>query len=536
MYYAPLTFAGQLEHIALTASHRVWRCELAVCVQPEFAHNARMSTQEALPPNYGKLDAALRSIGYSFEVAVADIIDNSIDAKADTVLVRLITRNDSYLDLVVWDNGEGMDAATLKEAMRFGSDVSKDIARLGKFGLGLKLASLSQARDVTVVSSRNGKLSGRAWLESGIESGFVSTIYERQECKNFLSMIGKDIQLTKSGTLVWWSRLYRVGHNHAQPEAHAQKLMRRLQSHLSLSFHRFLSGRAQRTKITLDIYDQRSGRPGLPYDVDALDPFGYPQSGRAGYPATMKAGNGYQDRIKIKAHIWPPNSTSPEYKLPGGTNARQGFYFYRNNRLIQGGGWNGMREAEPHASLARLEIDLAPETDIDVSLDVKKVEIQLPPTVAHAIENARTASGIDLRKYLSMADEAYRKRQITTGELPLIPAQGLPADLIDFLRSELRIKATSRQRDLKIKWQDLDKREFFAIDRDSDALYINRLYRKALLRGVGASSADLPVIKCMLFLLLKDALLSERTGAKQRERIEQINRILVRAAQFERAQ
>src|SRR5690242_977727 len=104
-----------------------------------------MITPETLPPNYAKLDKALRSIGYSFEVAVADIVDNSIDAGARKVLIRFVVRSDDILDLVIVDDGDGMDAATLREAMRFGADVSEHISRLGKFGLGLKLASLSQA-------------------------------------------------------------------------------------------------------------------------------------------------------------------------------------------------------------------------------------------------------------------------------------------------------------------------------------------------------------------------------------------------------
>src|ERR1700683_303752 len=106
-----------------------------------------MSREEYLLPNYKRLDAALRSIGYSFETAVADIIDNSVDAMASKVLVRLITREDGYLDLVIWDDGSGMDRETLQEAMRFGANVSQEVDRLGKFGLGLKLASLSQARE-----------------------------------------------------------------------------------------------------------------------------------------------------------------------------------------------------------------------------------------------------------------------------------------------------------------------------------------------------------------------------------------------------
>src|SRR5258705_388504 len=151
-----------------------------------------MSTEEVLPPNYRKLDVALRSIGYSFDAAVADVIDNSIDAKAKNVLVRLITNREGHLDLAIWDDGCGMSEKTLKEAMRFGADVSQEIERLGKFGLGLKLASLSQAREVRVVTVKDDKLSGRAWLEHGIATGFACTIFETSECEQLVAKVVPD--------------------------------------------------------------------------------------------------------------------------------------------------------------------------------------------------------------------------------------------------------------------------------------------------------------------------------------------------------
>jgi hypothetical protein len=493
-----------------------------------------MSTEERLPPNYRKLDVALRSIGYSFEVAVADVIDNSIDAQAKNVLVRLINTPDGHLDLAIWDDGCGMGEMTLKEAMRFGADVSQEIERLGKFGLGLKLASLSQAREVRVVSAKGGELSGRAWLEPGIAAGFTCTIFDTNECKVLVTEAIPDRVFEPSATVVRWSRLYRVGQHHANPEEHAQKLMRRLENYLSLAFHRFLSGRPRKTNITLDIFDQESGRPGIPIDLDPLDPFEYEQSGQKDFPAAMFLDGGYRDRVAVKAHIWPPNSGAPQYKLPGGANSRQGFYFYRNHRLIQGGGWNGIRETEPHSSLARLEIDIASDFDVEVSLDVKKVEIQLPPDLVNSIQKAKTSSGVDFKKYLSIADETYRTRTMTKAELPLIPSLGLPSELTEFLHRELRIKATAKHRDLKITWKDLDMQSFFEINRDSGHLYLNRAYRKLLLHGLPGSSADIPVVKCLLFLALEDALYSERLGSKIRERIDQMNRILVQAVRYER--
>jgi hypothetical protein len=493
-----------------------------------------MSTRELLPPNYGKLDVALRSIGYSLEVAVADLIDNSIDAKAKNILVRLITRQDGQLDLAIQDDGIGMDEKTLREAMRFGADVTNEIDRLGKFGLGLKLASLSQAREFSVLTVKDGQVAGRAWQEQGIAEGFTSTVFDKSECRERLSKVVPDHPIRGSGTVVWWSSLYRIGQRHNVTDEQVSKLVRRLENYLSLALHRFLSGKARKISITVDVFDLASQRLGLPIRLEPLDPFDYDQSGNPEFPSTMVLDGEYKDRISIKAHIWPPNSTAPNYKLPGGSNARQGFYFYRNNRLIQGGGWNGMREAEPHFSLARLEIDMAPDFDLDVSLDVKKVEIQLPPPLSNSIRKATTASGVDFKKYLSLADEAYRKRQATEAELPLIPSDGLPSDLSRFLHDELRIKRTTKHRDLKIVWEDFEETDFFDIDRDRGLLFLNRAYRKQLLHGLPGSATDIPVVKCLLFLLLKEALSSERMGPKIRERLEQINRILVQAVKYER--
>lgn len=494
-----------------------------------------MSRFEQLPPNFDKLDHALRSVGYRFEVAVADIIDNSIDAGAQNVVIRIVARPDGSLDLVIWDDGRGMSADTLREAMRFGSDISEDVRRLGKFGLGLKLASMSQAKSFHVISFREGAISGRASLEDAVARGFSSKVYEEEECRQIAASLIPDLLPAPAGTLVWWSRLYRIGATNAQSSQKlAQKLLQKLQQYLALVFHRFLSGASRKVSIRLDIFDQQSAEPGIPVLLDPLDPFGYSQSGRTDFPARLLLGPQYDDRIKVTAHIWPPNMNTPDYRLPGGTNARQGFYFYRNDRLIQGGGWNGLREAEAHSALARLSVDIAEDFDLEVSLDVKKVEIQLPQDLADALQKSKTESGTDFRKYLSVADATYRKRALTQAELPLIPSQGLPADLIKILRDELRIEGTSKSNGLKFIWADMPKDTFFEIDRNEDSLYINKKYRKLMLHGTPGSSADAPVFKCLMFFALEDALLSERTGSRMRERLDRINRILVRAVRHER--
>jgi hypothetical protein len=431
-----------------------------------------LTNTEHLPANLDKLDQALRSIGYSFEAAVADIVDNSIDAGAGNVLVRIIVNAGGNIDLGIWDDGKGMSEQMLKEAMRFGTDVSQEVKRLGKFGLGLKLASLSQARELHVISARQGEISGRAWLEHGVGRGFLSTIHTASSCRELLAAMIADMPFAPSATLVWWSSLYRIRNIGSDPQQLAQKLMNRLKIYLALVFHRFLSGRAQKVNLRLDIYDRTSHQAGIPATLDPIDPFNYRQSGHASFPAELLVGEPYSDKLKIVAHIWPPNSDDASYKLPGGTNARQGLYFYRNDRLIQGGGWNGIREVEQHSSLARLEVDVAADFDVEVSVDVKKVEIQLPPDLMEAIRKSKTASGIDFRKYCSLAVDAYRKRKITDAELPLIPSRGLPADVVALLRRELSLEKTKKSHNLKIVWTKMEKDVFFDIDRSADTLHI----------------------------------------------------------------
>jgi histidine kinase/DNA gyrase B/HSP90-like ATPase len=494
---------------------------------------ALMAAEEKLPPNYAKLDTALRSIGYSFEVAVADLIDNSIDARARHVVIRFVLRKNAMLDLVIYDDGHGMDETTLREAMRFGADVNEQIHRLGKFGLGLKLASLSQAREVRVYSQKAGQVSGRGWLEDSITRGFTSSIFDGNECREQLQELRLEQQLRRPGTVVVWSRLYRIGHHYSAPEEQVQRLINRLKNYLSLAFHRFLSGSAWRIRITIDALDAGSGKVGIPVAIDALNPFGYSTSGNKDFPQQLLL-DGYDEEIRMIAHIWPPNSKQPEYKLPGGANARQGFYFYRNDRLIQGGGWNGLRETEPHSSLARIEVDVSPQFDLELSLDIKKIEVQLPGLLVKAIQNAKTRLGVDFKKYLKWAEQAYRTKSVPHTELPLTLGQGIPKMLQSRIVRELGLKKSARVRKLKFEWCDLDEDYLFDLDRERDAILLNRQYRRSLLHGLSGSSTDVPVTKCLLFLLLREVFYSERLSSRAREKLDQANRILLAAIKYER--
>jgi hypothetical protein len=359
-------------------------------------------------------------------------------------------------------------------------------------------------------------------------------VFNDAEAAELVDSTIPDRPLRKKGTMVHWSHLYRIGHHAGDLDEQAEKLANRLQNHLRLAFHRFLSGAAWKIRISIDVFDAKSRKAGVPYLVEALDPFGYKQTGRPGFPKTFKAKADGQPKLELVAHIWPPNSDLHEYKLPGGANARQGFYFYRNNRLIQAGGWNGLRETEPHSSLARVAIDLDPELDLQMSLDVKKSEIHLPPALAATVMEASAGKDMTFTKYLSIANDTYRTRSMTESELPLVPSAGIPAGMRDVMLRVLGLPKSTRHRKINFEWSNLDPDLVFWADRENDVLLLNARHRKRLLHGLPGSATDLPALKCLLFLVAQDVFRSERIGGRLKERLEIANLMLRQAIKHER--
>ena len=120
-------------------------------------------TNSELIPSARRLMESLRDIGYDLAAAVADLVDNSIDADASSVAVD-IGHDGNGAWLRIADDGGGTESR-LDEAMRYGSTRSYGATDLGRFGLGLKTASLSQCRRLTVAtrSTTRGPIRIRRW-------------------------------------------------------------------------------------------------------------------------------------------------------------------------------------------------------------------------------------------------------------------------------------------------------------------------------------------------------------------------------------
>ena len=163
------------------------------------------------PPFAPVLMESTRAIGYSLEAAIADIIDNSIAAKSGKVQLSFFPVGEAYVCIL--DNGSGMDDTQIDTAMQYGSKSptdERDASDLGRYGLGLKTASLSQCRVLTVISKQGDRVIGRRWdLDYVIETGAWSLLILDKEDMASVPHIS-DLREQESGTLVVWQNLDRL--------------------------------------------------------------------------------------------------------------------------------------------------------------------------------------------------------------------------------------------------------------------------------------------------------------------------------------
>lgn len=219
------------------------------------------------PPFAPVLMESTRAMGYSLEAAVADIIDNSIAASAGEVNV-FFSPYDAVPYVAILDDGTGMNADQIDDAMRYGSQSSlnvRDEQDLGRFGLGLKTASLSQCRCLTVISKQGRKVVARRWdLDEIYKRGSWALISLDREDLEEIPQYVNLLKPMKQGTLIIWESLDRMLGGTSKPEKLMNKQMDYVREHLALVFHRYLAGESGIKKLIIKIN-------GLP--VEPKDPF-----------------------------------------------------------------------------------------------------------------------------------------------------------------------------------------------------------------------------------------------------------------------
>jgi hypothetical protein len=482
-----------------------------------------------LPPDagYGK---ALTNQGYGFEVSIADLIDNSIDAGADEVVVHFLRDADRIATLLIIDNGRGMDDADLDAAMTVGRRRKYGEGALGMYGTGLKAASLSHASSLTVVSrTKRSRAAGRCLTAEGIEDGFRCDTVDPSYAQDLIDRYDGIIEW--HGTVVRWDRVRAFATvARGQSDQYLSKAISRLETHLGLYLHRFLQ---RGLKLDIAVWDVSSGEEGVGEEVDhiaveALDPFGYKVPGKAGYPREFTAPVEGVGDVQLAAHVWPAKSKQAGFRQIGALSDRQGFYFYRNDRLVQAGGWNGLRNPEGHLVLARIAVDLPAHENGVISLDVKKESVTVTPAFTLGVEKAVDSAGNTFHSFLTDAETAYRdgsKRTEIVRKPVTPPGKGLDPKIKRVIKEELPEKPGEEP--IAFTWDSLPNGRFFDLDRENNTIRLNQAFREDFNNGRRGGSNDAPVTKTLLYLLLEDCFGLGRWERARQDRLDYWNTILL---------
>jgi len=336
---------------------------------------------EIAAPKASALVESLRGVGYSTATALSDLIDNSISAGAQNIwLTFRFDGPNSWISLL--DDGEGMNESLLGRAMVLGATSPNDKRAkndLGRFGLGLKTASFSQCRNLTVASSKNNVTSIRRWdLDYICQSGTDEWRLLKAPRSGSAPLLEPLSKLT-SGTFVLWEVLDRITGrgelDNKKAEDAFHEVIELVEEHLALVFHRYLEG--SRPKLHLSM----NGQPVKPWDP-------FMSSHPATEPTPSESIQTLHGLVVLQGFVLPHNDRLSEKvnRLGGGSKgwaAQQGFYVYRSNRLLVSGGWLGMGTPRPWTMeepfrLARLMVEFTNEADEAWKIDIKK-SVARPP-------------------------------------------------------------------------------------------------------------------------------------------------------------
>ena len=354
---------------------------------------------EKLIPGVELLES-MRSVGYSFNAAAADIIDNSITAEARFVDVFADTVKGGHVAFL--DDGNGMTPSQARDALKLAGTrhVDRDGTDLGRFGLGLKTASLSQGRRLSVITKRDGVTTGLQWdLDHVLESReWAIRLLEETDLE---SVPHADIlRMKASGTLVVWESLDYLLAGAQDVSQWMERLVVGLRDHIGLVFQRFLEGRnALQIRVN-----------GIA--VRPIDPFLEGNSRTQVSPIENVTIEGRA--VVIEAFTLPHVSalSAKERRrddLGPRMREHQGFYVYRNRRLISAGGWFGLSKTEELSKQTRVRVDIPPSLDHHWQLDIKKSRVEPPQAFRQRFRQI-----IDQVKVPSARVHRFRGRQAST--------------------------------------------------------------------------------------------------------------------------
>lgn len=369
-----------------------------------------MAREHRHPPSAACLSASMRDIGYSLEAAIADLIDNSISARADIIDIGCDVSGDHPV-MTILDNGKGMTETELLDAMRHGTSNPRQYRSpldLGRFGLGLKTASFSQCRSLTVVSAKDGVICGAEWSLDRIDvaDDWILSILDGADIQELTCVK----RLGKQGTAVIWQQLDRLmgGEAGSYRDEIVNEKLEAVGRHLSLVFHRFLSGEVNgHSRISLTI----NGHP-----ISAFDPFCRKNPATQVLPEEIvRIG---EAEVRLQPYVLPHHSrlSASEYDYYQDRSdfiSNQGGYVYRNGRLMAWGDWFRLVPKGEATKLARVQIDFPNSLDEAWTIDIKKSRASPPHAVRERLRQIiRKITDRSVTVHRGRGQKLFRESQV----------------------------------------------------------------------------------------------------------------------------
>lgn len=479
-------------------------------------------SSRTVPPDPSIADA----LGTHHELltALADIVDNSIDAGAAHVRIRILTAADFVTGLLVIDDGKGMDEAGIDAAMALSRRRTYGDADLGHYGLGLKAASLSQADTLDVYARAIGSLPvGRRITKEEptrvqtLDAGQVGGVLEGP-------LVRMADAAPVSGTIVHW-RGFRTAL--ASPDRDERRswisgLVEKIRDYLGLVFHRIIARGG--VEISIDEYDPEHEQAGPPRRVQALDPLA--QDHTAVRPIRL-AGEAEGCPFELTAVVLPssalgaPGVVASQRLSP--TDGGQGLYVYRNDRLLQLGGWNSVIEGGRDYVNLRIAIDVRNPLLGVIRINPEKSGVVLEPEMRRAIHNSVSGDIGTFKDLLESARSAAaqgRKRERRPIEL-VEPVGGLGREVYDVIADSVEFAEADP---IRIRWERIPAGKLVEVDIERRVLKINDHYRRMF--STSTDPEDAPLLKTLVYLLHSRFFEGSFLGAREKREIEAYERII----------
>lgn len=477
-------------------------------------------------PSANILLSSLRSVGYTPETAIADIVDNSLSAKASIV--------DIYFDwekqrITIADNGEGMTRNELLSSMSIGSSDplnDRSIHDLGRFGMGMKTASFSLGKKNTVISKSNNEISNACWDLDYVRQSDKWEILINDSSDAFIGELSDTISQYSCGTIVCISNVDKLISSDSSAEKKKfYKMIDNVKSHLSLVFHRFMeSGEIQiRFNGTL---------------LNPWNPFIPNNNARQELEQEEVYENGH--KVIIKPYVLPHKTkfaNDDEFKEAGGYKGwlqHQGFYVYRNRRLIIYGTWFGLLKKEMSYNLARIRLDIYSDSDFDWQIDIKKSKA-VPPAYTDDIIRiaAEKTSRKSVKVYNSRGTYSGGKGNANTPQLSYVWEQRKDSrGVYSFYLNKKHTLLNKLKSTLNSEQKDILKAYLSLVEKCSP-MELSGVNNTLGNKNQSFSSQEYDILVCEAKNLIKTLINSGISKAEVRNLIQQMPDFIILADSFE---